>query len=206
MKRLAALVLLLASAGCAPSNTSNSTPQGPNDGVVQQENRTALSLFYGDYVTIAQNGDAISATLTGEQTLTCSTDATIGNAVASHPVSGATNGSTYDMGVFTDASGALVKSDEIWIAPGVLLFDNHPACTDYHMSVFADRGRWRMGTDFIEYHFQGTLKRNGEDVTFDDSLRVDRLEDGTVQVQIDSKTSDGDLAGTWLLQPKSDLH
>jgi hypothetical protein len=106
------------------------------------------------------------------------------------------------MDTFIDANGEAVKSDDIWVSPGVLVYSNAPSCSDFHMYVFEDRGRWRMGKDFVEYTFNGTLVRNGQEVTFDDSLRVDRLNDGQVQVQMNSKTSDGEFSGTWVLAPQ----
>lgn len=196
-KTIAALFLALACAACAPSGNSNPANKSPNDGVANQENRTALSLFYGNYQVISQNGEPITGTA---DSLACSTNATIGNSVQSYPVSGSDE--RYTMGTFTDANGVAVKSDDIWVSPGVLEFSNKPACSDFHMFVFEDRGKWRMGDDFVEYTFNGTLKRDGEDVTFDDTMRVDRLSDGNIQVQMTSSTTDGAVTGTWVLAPR----
>jgi hypothetical protein len=198
MKTLAALALVLVCAACAPAGNSAPKNAAFNDGIANQENRTALSLFYGDYTVVSQNGDAIAGT---DDALTCSTDATIANSVATYPISG--GGGDYAMETFTDANGDIVKSDDIWISPGVLYYSDALACSDFHMYVFEDRGKWRMGKDFVEYTFDGTLTRNdGEQVTFDSSLRADRLSDGQVQVQMHSKTSDGEFSGTWVLAPR----
>lgn len=200
MKRIAALALVLTCAACAPAGGNGSGTKNPVDGIVGQENRTALSMFYGDYTTVSQNGEEISAT---DGDLTCGTDAQIANAVATYPVSGAQDGSTYTMGQYTDPkTGEVVKSDDVWVAPGALEFDGQAACTDYHMNVFEDRGHWRMGKDFIEYTFSGTLLRDGQEITFDDYLRINQIENGQVQVQMNSKTTDGEINASWVLKPR----
>jgi hypothetical protein len=70
------------------------------------------------------------------------------------------------------------------------------------MSVFEGRGSWRMGKDFVEYRFNGSLLRAGQTVSFDDVLRVDRLADGNIQIQMNSKTTDGEVSGTWIAEPQ----
>jgi hypothetical protein len=200
MKHLIALSVVLICSACARSNSSGPQP-APAQPQADKVTVTALDAFFGDYETVVQNDSDVVGTYESDTALTCDTLTQIGKATMHRKTD--TEDAVFYADGFTDpATGAVVKANEIWVAPGVVMFDSGAACTDYPMMIFADRGQWRYGDTFVEYSFQGDLLNGTKTESFDDYLRIDKLENGQLKVTMSSEGTNAQFGGTFVLQPK----